>query len=323
LKALLLSPDHPIQLVFAGKAHPADDIGKEMIRQIVHFSSDPAVRHRIAFIEDYDIGVARILYQGADVWLNNPRRPLEACGTSGEKAALNGALNCSILDGWWAEMFNGENGWAISSAESYADLDRRDHAEADSLFEILERQVVPLFYDRAEGRLPKHWVRRVKSSLSSLGPQVLAARMVRDYIERMYEPVAGHADRLAADGYTRARDLAAWKERMLAAWDDVRVESVEADTTMADLGSTRHVDVVVALGSLSPDDVAVEVVHGPTGPNDELSLTSVSPMTPAGEGRYTGSFTAAQAGRYGFTVRVIPRNEGLLQPAELGLMAWA
>jgi starch phosphorylase len=174
LRNLLLSPDRAIQLVFAGKAHPADDNGKEMIRQIVMFARDPSVRHRIAFVPDYDIAVARVLMQGSDVWLNTPRRPMEASGTSGEKACLSGALNCSILDGWWAEMFDGTNGWAISSAESYEDLDHRDKIEADSLFEILESQVVPLFYDRFEGPVPRRWVKRMRSSLQTLGPKVLA-----------------------------------------------------------------------------------------------------------------------------------------------------
>ncbi len=171
LRALLLDEQRPLQLVFAGKAHPADDLGKEMIAQIVRFSRDPAVRHRITFIEDYDISVARMMYQGSDVWLNTPRRPMEASGTSGEKAALNGALNCSILDGWWDEMFDGSNGWAISSAEAIADVDHRDNVEANSLFELLERQIIPLFYDRGGGRFPRLWVTRVKASLRSLGPQ--------------------------------------------------------------------------------------------------------------------------------------------------------
>src|SRR3984957_15158699 len=192
LRALLLDEQHPLQLVFAGKAHPADDLGKEMIAQIVRFSRDPAVRHRFTFIEDYDISVARMMYQGSDVWLNTPRRPMEASGTSGEKAALNGALNCSILDGWWAEMFDGANGWAISSAESIADVGHRDEVEANSLFELLERQIVPLFYDRGGGRFPRGWVTRVKASLRSLGPKVMASRMVRDYLHEMYEPIAAH-----------------------------------------------------------------------------------------------------------------------------------
>src|SRR5207249_816774 len=174
-EALLLSHDRPVQLVFAGKAHPADDVGKEMIRQIVLFSRRPSIRHRMVFVEDYDIAVARALYQGCDVWLNTPRRPLEACGTSGEKAAVNGALNCSILDGWWAEMFNPDNGWAISSAEGYDDLDRRDEVEATSLFDILEGQVVPLFYEqRDESGVPHRWARRVRSSMRSLGWRVEA-----------------------------------------------------------------------------------------------------------------------------------------------------
>src|SRR5439155_1781834 len=193
LEALLLSHDRPVQLVFAGKAHPADDVGKEMIRQIVQFSRRPSVRHRIVFVEDYDIAVARALYQGADVWLNTPRRPLEACGTSGEKAALNGALNCSIRDGWWDEYFDGENGWAIASTEGWDDLGRRDQAEAASLFDLLERQIVPLFYERAPSRPPQRWLQRVRHSLRTLGPEVSASRMVRDYVDHRYEPAAAAA----------------------------------------------------------------------------------------------------------------------------------
>ena len=181
LKALLLDPKRPVQLIFAA-GPPADDLGKEMIRQTVQFARDPTVRHRIGFIEDYNIAVARMLIQGCDVWLNNPRRPMEASGTSGEKSALNGGLNLSVLDGWWDEMFDGKNGWQIASAESYGDLQRRDEVEANSLFEILERQVVPLYYDRGGDRFPRQWVARIKDSFSSLGRKVQASRMVREYV---------------------------------------------------------------------------------------------------------------------------------------------
>ena len=282
LKAMLLSNEHPVQLVFAGKAHPADDAGKEMIRQIVQFSRDPEIRHRIAFIPDYDIAVARTMYQGADVWLNTPRRPLEACGTSGEKAALNGVLNCSVLDGWWDEMFDGDNGWAISSAESYDDLARRDEVEAASLFDILETQIVPLFYDRALGPVPRRWVARIKSSLRSLGPRVTATRMVKEYTEAMYEPVASRTDSLGGDHHARAKALAEWKQRVVAGWDSVHVDAVESDSTVADLGIERRVEAVVSLGTLSADDLAVELVHGPAGPNDELSPPTVVRLSPAG-----------------------------------------
>ena len=255
LKALLLSGDRPVQLVFAGKSHPADDSGKELIRQVSAFAADPEVRHRFVFVDDYDIAVARALLQGADVWLNNPRRPQEACGTSGMKSALNGGLNLSILDGWWDECFDHDNGWAISSAEHVDDLERRDEVEAGSLFELLERQVVPLFYDRWQGPVPRKWVQRVKRSLITLGPYVTAARMVRDYTEQLYEPTAAQGDALGRDGHAAARDLAAWKAHVEAAWPGVHVDHVDVDDAVADLGTERTVEAVVSLGDLTPDDV--------------------------------------------------------------------
>lgn len=307
LKALLTSADTPVQMIFAGKAHPADDPGKEMIRQMVQFSRQAGVRHRIAFLEDYDIGLARAMYQGCDVWLNTPRRPLEACGTSGMKSALNGGLNCSILDGWWDECFNGDNGWAIASAEGYDDAAHRDRVEAASLFDLLEHQVVPLFYDRIGGPVPRGWVRRIKGSLRSLGPRVEASRMVREYTERFYDPAARRAAALADDSYQRVKVLAAWKARVEAAWAEVAVTWVEADGVSVDLGSKRRVEAVVALGSLSPLDVVVQLVHGTVGGNDELTNVEVVEMVPlstgavgggsgAGTGKGSGAGTGAGAG---------------------------
>jgi starch phosphorylase len=331
LRSLLLDDTRPLQLVFAGKAHPADDVGKDMISQLVRFSRDPSVRHRITFIEDYDISVARMLYQGSDVWLNTPRRPMEASGTSGEKAALNGALNCSILDGWWDEMFDGTNGWAITSSESTADVVHRDETEANSLFEILESQIIPLYYDRRGGRLPREWVRRIKASLSSLGPRVMASRMVKDYVVDMYEPIAGRSDALAASSYARARALAGWKHRVRAAWSAVRVIDVSADDEglAVDLGSVRDVVAEVTLGALTPDDVAVELLHGPVAAGDELTSNEVVRLRLAGAGllpgtyRYEGSFVCDRAGRQGYTVRIVASHPDLAVPAEMGCVAWA
>jgi starch phosphorylase len=323
LRKLLLSTDRPVQFVFAGKAHPADDAGKEMIRQVVAFSSEPDVRHRFVFVDDYDIAVARVMYAGADVWLNNPRRPLEACGTSGEKAALNGALNCSILDGWWDEMFNGENGWAISSAESLEET-KRDQLEADSLFALLETSIVPLFYERVRGPVPRGWVAKVKSSLASLGPQVTASRMVRDYVQELYEPTAERADRLTADGHARARELAAWKARVASGWGRVRVDGVDTDDTLADLGACRRVTALVNLGELSDDDVQVQLLHGPVGQNDELAEEhAVETMSRSEDGTWQGEFPLERTGRYGFTVRVVPAHADLVAPVELGKVVWA
>ena len=330
LTALLLDPERPVQLVFAGKAHPADDAGKEVIRQVVDFARRPDVRHRVAFLEDYDIEVARMLYQGCDVWLNTPRRPLEACGTSGEKAALNGTLNCSILDGWWDEMYDGSNGWAIASAEWCDDLQRRDHLEAASLFDILENEIVPLFYARPDGAEPTGWVRRVKASLTTLGPAVTARRMVRDYVEEMYEPAARRDEQIRADGYQPARALAQWKRRLVEAWPEVRVLSVEGEAVPADLGQPRTVSAQVELGQLSPDDVEVQLLHGVVAMGDELTEAGVVVMSPAGGAgpdpgtsvRYEGAFSCARTGRYGFTVRVVPSHPGLADSAELGCLTW-
>ncbi|MGA3218794.1 MAG: alpha-glucan family phosphorylase [Acidimicrobiales bacterium] len=331
LKALLLDPKRPVQLIFAGKAHPADDLGKEMIRQMVQFAGGPAVRHRIAFIEDYDIAVARTLLQGCDVWLNNPRRPMEASGTSGQKAALNGALNLSVLDGWWDEMFDGKNGWQIASAETYVDLQRRDEVEANSLFEILERQVVPLYYDRGGDRFPRQWVARIKDSLSSLGPRVQASRMVRDYTRQMYEPMAKRADVLSANGYARAKALAAWKVRVFAAWEWVAVLSVDVDSEalVTDLGATRQATAEVSLGDLEPTEVAVELLHGPARAADEIEDWQTVPMELEAPGAspgttlWRGSFVCDVAGRHGFTVRVVPSHPDLPVPVEMGCVAWA
>ena len=309
--------------MFAGKAHPADDLGKEMIAQIVRFSRDPAVRHRFTFVEDYDISVARTLYQGSDVWLNTPRRPMEASGTSGEKAALNGALNCSILDGWWDEMFDGDNGWAISSAEAITDLEHRDEVEANSLFELLERQIIPLFYDRGGGSFPRGWVTRIKASLRSLGPKVMASRMVRDYLSEMYEPIAAQSDALAADGHARARELAAWKKRVTAAWPEVKVE-VDPDPVvgLVDLGAEREVTARgpsrVVVARRRGGRVAARAGRGRRRAGRRPRWCAWSgdgtrgPATPAGVVRYRGRFSADQAGRHGYAVRVVPAHRDLV-----------
>jgi len=328
LEALLLSPDKPMQFVFAGKAHPADTAGKELIQEVQRFASQPHVRHRFVFLEDYDISVARAFYQGSDVWLNTPRRPQEACGTSGMKAALNGALNCSILDGWWDEMFDGMNGWAISSVEGGDDLAKRDEIEGNSLFDLLEHQIVPMYWVRTEGPVPRRWIERVKHELQSLGPQVVAGRMVRDYVTELYEPAAAQVERIAARDWAGARALARWKARVLGAWDGVRVQAVSSETGSLELGDVRTVTAQVHLGTLGPGDVTVELVHGQVGQGDEIADPERLAMVVDGDGddgcaRYRGRFTVGATGRYGFTVRVLPSHEDLANPVELGRIAWA
>jgi glycogen phosphorylase len=328
LRALLTATDRPVQIVFAGKAHPRDDLGKGIIREIVHHaSSDPELRARLVFVEDYDMDLASVLYQGVDVWLNNPRRPYEACGTSGEKAVLNGALHCSTLDGWWDEMFDGENGFAIGSAQDSDDVAHQDAADVQSLYDLLERTVVPEFYDRPDGRHPRRWLARVRRSLDTLGAQVLAERMVQEYTTRLYVPIAEHAAELTADDAARARALAAWRRRLATAWPEVRIEAVQADDAVAEIGQERTVAAGVELGELGPGDVRVELLHGSVGADGTLLDPEIVAMEVAGEDaggvlRYRGSLTCRASGEYGFAVRAVPAHPDLFTWADPGLSTW-
>jgi starch phosphorylase len=327
LKRLLLHPERPVQLVIAGKSHPADDGGKRLIQQMVRFAEDPEVRHRIAFLPDYDIAMALPLYPGCDVWLNNPLRPYEACGTSGMKAALNGGLNLSILDGWWDEWYDGQNGWAIPSADVVADADHRDAIEATALYDLIEQEVAPRFYDLDARGVPTRWIEMVRHTLRSLGPKVLASRMVGDYVEQLYVPAAASARALGAD-FAGARSLADWKARVRAGWAGVRVEHVESHVVpeVAEVGDTVSVRVFVALGDLAPEDVRVELVHGAITAGDDLVHTRAEPLGVSesyadGRHRFEGSVILTRTGPFGYTVRVLPAHERLAAPAELGLVA--
>ena len=327
LTALLLDPERPIQIIVAGKAHPADDGGKHLIQQLVRFSDGPQVRHRIVFLPDYDMALARTLVQGCDVWLNNPLRPLEACGTSGMKAALNGALNLSVLDGWWDEWFDGRNGWAIPSADSVPDPVRRDELEAAALYDLLGQSVAPMFYQAGRDGLPERWLDMVAHTVRTLGPRALASRMVRQYVTELYAPAARASRVLAGSGadYTGARELAAWKQRVTRAWPAVRVEHVEADDGDLSPGGTLTVRASIGLGELSPDDVTVEVVYGRAGDSDEIldpeeAELALDGAVADGVARYSGAAELGQPGPFGYTVRVLPHHPLLAGPAELGLV---
>ncbi|MDK0522314.1 alpha-glucan family phosphorylase [Streptomyces sp. ML-6] len=331
LRELLLHPTRPVQIVVAGKAHPADDGGKRLVQELVRFSDDPRVRHRIVFLPDYGMAMAQKLYPGCDVWLNNPLRPLEACGTSGMKAALNGCLNLSVLDGWWDEWFEPDFGWAIPTADGAApDEDRRDDLEAGALYGLIEDRIAPRFYDRDGAGLPGRWIEMVRRTLDTLGPKVLADRMVREYVERLYAPAA--CARRALEDPAAARRLADWKARVRAAWPRVAVDHVEAVAPTAadgsaELGSSLTLRVRAALGVLEPADVEVQAVAGRVDAADGISEARTFPLKPAGgqdlEGRwlYEGPLALDRTGPYGYTVRVLPAHPLLATGAELGLVA--
>jgi len=328
LTRILLDPERPVQLIIAGKSHPADDGGKSLVQQMVKFSDDPLVRHRIAFLPDYDIGMARYLYHGCDVWLNNPLRPLEACGTSGMKSALNGGLNLSIRDGWWDEMYDGANGWAIPTAAEGIEPEVRDEQEAGALYDLIENQVRSRFYDVDRDKLPRRWIEMVRHTLQSLGPQVLASRMVRDYVVELYSPAAVSSKSMAADGYAGARDLAAWLAKVRSAWPGVRVSHVESSgvADAPELGQRLELRAVVELGALTPDDVTVQVAYGSVDEDDQLRDPDIADLALAGDSgdatwRYEGVVPLARRGAFGYTVRVLPRHASLATPAELSLLA--
>ncbi len=329
LASILTHPERPVQIVVAGKSHPADDEGKQLIQQLVRFASDPAVRQRIVFLPDYDIGMARTLYPGCDVWLNNPLRPLEACGTSGMKAALNGALNCSILDGWWAEYADDDNGWAIPTADAAGDAAERDRLEASAFYDLIEHRIAPKFYDRDADGVPAAWVAMMRHTLATLSPELSADRMVREYVQRLYRPAAELAAVANADDHRAARELAAWKAKVRAAWPSVRVRHVETGglASVPHVGDELRLRAHVDLDGLTDADVAVQVAYGRVHDGDDLSDLRTCELEPdpsidAGGARvYTGSVVLERAGDFGYTVRVVPRHELLFSAAEMGLVA--
>ena len=334
LEALLLDEKRPIQLIVAGKSHPADDAGKGLIQEIVRFADRPEVRHRIAFLPDYDISMARLLYWGCDVWLNNPLRPLEACGTSGMKSALNGGLNLSIRDGWWDEWFDGDNGWAIPTADGVTDESRRDDLEAAALYGLLRESVAPKFYDRDPDGVPVRWVQMVRHTLQSLGPKVLASRMVRDYTEQYYLPAAAalHRTTGAIEGlpYGQARELSAFVQRVREAWPEVAITDVDS-TGLPDtpeLGSQLTLTAALALAGLRPDEVVVQAVLGRVDSTDALQNPIYLDMTHVGPGEggteiFSVTTPLPVSGSVGYTVRVLPHHGLLAGDAELGLVKFA
>jgi starch phosphorylase len=327
LKALLLNEQRPVQIIFGGKAHPRDDAGKALIREIVHFAAHEGVQHRLIFLEDYDIEKARMLVRGCDVWLNTPRRPLEASGTSGMKVLANGGLNLSVLDGWWVEGYRQEAGWAIGRGEEYEDLEYQDRVEAQALYSILEQEVIPLFYKRGADGLPRDWISMMKNSMRYLTPAFSTTRMVREYLEKFYLPAAHQYARVSADGFARAREVAVWKKRVRDLWNEVRVVSVEqTGGSEVQVGSELPIRVQVSLGGLSRDDIQVMVYRGILRPDDQVSGGRIMPLSFVGEtdGQhvYEGAVPCPTSGSYGYAVGVFPHQEDVLIPNELNLVTW-
>ena len=328
LRRLLEDTKRPVQIIFAGKAHPADHEGKELIKTIVNFARDPKMRRRIVFIENYDMQVARQLVQGVDVWLNTPRRPYEASGTSGMKAAANGVLNCSVLDGWWAEGYKPELGWAIGQGESYSDPNYQDTIESAALYDILEKHVVPLFYTRGVDHVPADWLIRMKNCLRQLAPVFNTNRMVKEYAEKLYLPAGSRGTLLGADGLARARTLSLAKAMYQQKWGGIRVVGVNtAGNGHYKVGEDVQVETLVDLPDLDPKELRVQLYAGAISSTGEIEAPQIVPMTHAkamGGSRhmFAGALACRSSGRQGFAIRVLPANPDMATPFESGLIHW-
>jgi starch phosphorylase len=337
---LLTDKVKPVQFIFAGKAHPKDAEGKEIIRQIIHFAHQEGARRRIVFLEDYDIDIARFLARGVDVWLNNPRRPMEASGTSGMKAAVNGVLNMSTFDGWWCEGYTKEGGWVIGDSEPYDNPEYQDLVESQAMYNMLENEVVPLFYCRTADNLPRAWIRRVKNSIKWIGPRFNTHRMVADYTRRFYEPAAAKWRHLTAEACARARAFSTWKSTVRQAWPEIAVQDVIIEapngdgcqqldhTTQLKVGSQLCIKALVKLGRIDSSDVAVEFYHGPVDTWQNIKSGSAvrmeydHPADRPGEHWFGGSMPCTQTGKHGVSVRVLPKHEDLVDPYDMGLILW-
>ena len=332
LAKLLNNTERRVQILFAGKAHPRDNPGKDLIRQIIHNARKEPFRRSVVFLEDYDMNLARYLVQGVDVWLNTPLRPMEASGTSGMKCAANGGLNLSILDGWWAEGYDPTVGWAIGSGESYDDLEYQNVVESQALYDLLEKEVVPLFYDRGSDHIPRGWIAKMKAAMSKLAPMYNTNRMVRQYSEMFYHPAVERYDDLMRTEMQHAKDLSAWKRRVREQFNNVRIESVSdsiaTDGTGARVGRQVKIDAVVDLGQLSADDVSVELYYGALDDDGQLSSGIAMPMQKVDldgqhKAKYTISMPCERSGMTGYTVRVLPCHDNLGDPRDLALIRWA
>src|SRR5213596_307552 len=331
LKRLLNDPTRPVQFIFAGKAHPRDEAGKAFIQEVYKFTREPGLENRVVFLEDYDSYIARRLVQGVDLWLNHPLRPLEASGTSGMKSAQNGGINLSVPDGWWREGYNGSNGWAIGAEIDNGATEFQNEVDASSLYQLLENQIVPLYYAKPDGTLPLAWLQLMRESIRSVTPVFNTQRMVKEYTEQLYIPAAQAYENFSRDGCGAAKHLSQWKTQTRTDWPQVQVSDVQVinkDRQSISVGEFLQISARVHLGALDPQHVRVEAYHGEVDNGDLRNPTATvlnqsSQADANGNYIYQGSVPATESGTYGFSVRVVPTHPCLMQAHELRLITWS
>ncbi|MFZ0449084.1 MAG: alpha-glucan family phosphorylase [Desulfatiglandaceae bacterium] len=328
LERIINHPEQPVQIVIAGKSHPQDDEGKEFIKQIIHLGQEKRFRRTVVFLEDYNMDVARHMVSGTDIWLNTPRRPLEACGTSGMKALANGSLNLSTLDGWWDEAYHRDYGWSLGHGEVYKNQDFQDDLESQSLYNLLENEIVPLFYDRQMDGIPRRWVEKMKAGLRMLVPVYNSHRMVQEYLDRFYLPCSRRFNNLCRDDFSSAKDIASWRQKIMTNWHEISVEEVVGlESHEIQVGKSIKVEVRIRLGVLSPDDVTVEAYYGRLNHQGDFAERNTIPLqvleNADGVYLFGGEIPCEGSGRFGYTVRVMPSFERLENRFSMGLVSWA
>src|SRR5437016_9732323 len=331
LRRLLNDTTRPVQFIFAGKAHPRDEGGRALIQEVYRFSREAGFENRVVFLEDYDSYIARRLVQGVDLWLNNPLRPMEASGTSGMKCAPNGGINLSVLDGWWHEGFNGNNGWAIAAEISDGTVEFQSAVDANSLYQLLENQIIPLYYAKPDGKLPLAWLQLMRESIRSVTPVFNTQRMVKEYTEQLYVPAAKSYENFSRDGCGAATHLSQWKTQIRKDWPQVKISDVQIgnkDRQSILVGDSLQITARVHLGAVDPQHVRMEVYHGEVD-NGDIRTPSAILLNQSGRADgdgnyiYQGAVPASESGTYGFSVRVVPTHPCLMQVHELRLITWS
>jgi starch phosphorylase len=327
LRRLLTNPKQPVQIIFAGKAHPLDNGGKDLIKHIVHFARSEEIRKHIIFIENYDISVARYLVQGVDLWVNTPKRPHEASGTSGMKVVANGGLNLSILDGWWCEGYDGNNGWAIGAGEEYEDQNYQDEIESKALFDVLENDVIPLYYNLSNDGLPRQWIRRIKNSMMKLAPVFNTNRMVQEYTDNYYMKARQNWKNLSADNFAKTKSLVMWKQYVRDNWGQVKIVNAGVQKKEVEVGFALKVEAEVNLGQLKPDDVQVQVLSGALDSGYNLVDPDNEVMECTGQVhdslfKYEGYIPCDESGLFGYSLRIMPHHPDMTDQFGLEFMRW-
>jgi starch phosphorylase len=331
LKRLLNDTTRPVQFIFAGKAHPRDEGGRALIQEVYKFSREADFENRVVFVEDYDSYIARRLLQGVDLWLNNPLRPLEASGTSGMKLAPNGGINLSVLDGWWREGYNANNGWAIGPEIDNGTVEFQNDVDASSLYQLLENQIIPLYYAKPDGKLPLAWLQLMRESIRGVTPVFNTHRMVKEYAERLYIPAAKSHEGFSRDSCAAATQLSQWKAAIRKDWPQVRIQDVQVgnqDRQNISVGESLQLSARIHLGAVDPKHVRVEAYHGEAdngGIRNPAATVLDQSSQIDGDGNYLyhGSVPASESGAYGFSVRVVPTHPHLMQTHELRLITWS